>query len=88
MRDLFLRYPERIIFGTDVVMRIPHSAMNLSERAEAVSCLRQTYQAHFQYFETDDLVQCDGQSSRGIALSSEILERFYLSNARAWYPGL
>lgn len=88
VRDFFLRYPDRIIFGTDVVMRTPHSTMSPVQRVEANACLRETYDAHFRYFETDALVQHHGQSSPGIALPENVLEGFYLSNARAWYPGL
>ena len=53
VRAFFVEHADRILFGTDVVMRTPLSQMNASEHAQALELLRQTYQTHFAYFESD-----------------------------------
>jgi len=86
VRAFFLRYPERILFGTDVVLRTAHSTLPAAELARQIAQLEASYDDHARYFETDDVVTHRGVTSRGIHLPDDVLERFYRQNARAWYP--
>ena len=85
VRDLFLRYPDRILFGIDVVMRTPHASLSAPERTRQLAVLDRTYRDYFDYLETDRVVRHKGVVGRGISLPDEVLEQVYRSNARAWY---
>ena len=85
VRALFLRYPDRILFGIDVVMRTPHASLGATERARQLAVLDRTYRDYFDFLETDRVVRHKGVAGRGIALPAEVLEQVYRTNARAWY---
>ncbi len=86
VRAFFRRYAERILFGTDIVMRTPHTSLSAAERARQIEQLERSYDDHARYFETDQPVTHRGCTSPGIHLPDDVLERFYGANARAWYP--
>jgi len=88
VRQFFIDYSDRILFGTDVVMRQPPSAMNPEERAQAIQSLRETYEMNFAYFESGEDLTLRGRNTRGLALPQEVLTRIYRTNAERWYPGL
>lgn len=88
VRNFMLRYADRVIYGTDVVMRVRPSAMSARDRQEAIEKLRVTFDTHFAYFEDDKEVVYRGRTSQGLKLPTDILEQFYIKTARAWYPGL
>lgn len=84
----FDRYQDRILFGTDVVMRTPPSTLPPEERAAALAPLADTYCTHFAYFDGTAEVNVRGYTARGLGLSPVILDRFYATNAQQWYPGI
>ena len=88
VRQFLINYPDRVLFGTDVVMRQDLSAMSEEERSQKLESLRQTYQTHFAYFESDQMVQVRRRQVQGLGLSPDNLEKFYTTNAQNWYPGL
>lgn len=88
VRDFITKYQERILFGTDVVMRTPLSSMGKEERAQAVDALRTVYTTHFAYFESKGPVTVRERETVGLGLSAPVLEKLYFENALAWYPGL
>ena len=87
VRRLFTEFPDRILFGTDVVLVNP-GAMSADERAQASQRLCETYATHFAYFESKGTVEVRGRTVQGLGLSAEVLEQFYAKNAQLWYPGL
>ena len=87
VRALFDEFPDRILFGTDVVLVNP-GAMSADEQAQAIQRLRETYATHFAYFESKGTVEVRGRTVHGLGLSASVLEQFYARNAQAWYPGL
>ena len=54
VRDLFLAYPDRILFGTDVVQRTPQATLAQEQRQEQLRSLEQRYQSEFAYYESDE----------------------------------
>lgn len=88
VRDFFMRYPDRILFGTDVVMRQRPSTMSPDDRTAALDRLRAGYETHFAYFDHDKEVTVRDRVTKGLALPPTILDQFYIESARAWYPGL
>jgi predicted TIM-barrel fold metal-dependent hydrolase len=88
VRAFFDHYRDRIIFGTDIVMRVRPSQMSEAQRLDALSALERSYQSHFAYFDTAGPVDVRGYAATGINLAPTILDRFYHENARVWYPGI
>jgi predicted TIM-barrel fold metal-dependent hydrolase len=88
VRRLFERHPDRMIFGTDVVITERPSQMAAPEHDAAIQSLRDTYQAYWAYFESDEVVTYRGLTSQGVKLPAALLDLFYTENARRWYPGL
>jgi len=88
VRRFIEKYQDRILFGTDVVMRTPPSALPPDARAEAVAALRTVYTTHFAYFETTGTVTVRDRQTTGLGLPDSLLEKLYLTNALNWYPGL
>lgn len=88
VRQFFLNYPDRILYGTDIVRRTPQSQMTDEERRNVINDARQEFERHFLYFESDGPVTLRGRETRGLGLPGDVLEKFYTRNARAWYPGL
>lgn len=88
VRQFFVDYADRVLFGTDVVMRQAPSAMDAEDRAQAIQSLRETYEMNFAYFESGEDLTLRGRNTRGLALPQEVLTRIYRTNAERWYPGL
>lgn len=81
LRDFFLEYSDRILFGTDIIG---------FEESE-ISRLANRYSLSFQILETSDQVNGSffGDSpTRGLNLPRDILEKIYYKNALKVYPGL
>jgi predicted TIM-barrel fold metal-dependent hydrolase len=88
VRQFFLDYSDRVLFGTDMVRVQPQSQMTAEERRSLLKGAREEYELHFRYFEAGGTVGVRGRETRGLELPPDILNRFYTENARAWYPGL
>jgi predicted TIM-barrel fold metal-dependent hydrolase len=95
VRDFFVRYQDRILFGTDNAMA-DSKILNDSKRLGQFQDNRAMfYGRYFEYFETDRLGLLEpGGAYRewmrltGIKLPSEVLEKFYHANAERLIPGL
>lgn len=88
VRNFFIRYADRILFGTDIVMRTPPSQMEPAARTETLQALRQTYKMHFHYLEEEGEVTVRGRTTQGLHLPANVLEQIYRTNAEQWYPQL
>lgn len=88
VRQFLLDFPDRVLFGTDIVARLPQGEATDADRERVLSWMRQTYTTYFAYFESEKPVIVDGHETRGLGLPARVLERFYQANAGAWYPGL
>jgi len=88
VRDFFVKYQDRILFGTDVVMRQAPSALPAAERAQALASLRQTYETHIAYLEHSGPVTVRSYPSEGLALPPSVLDKHWRTNSQQWYPGL
>lgn len=88
VREFFLAYADRILFGTDIVERRPFSDLSENERQARLQSLEEHYRAEFAYYETSGPVMLRGRQFQGLGLPAEVLDKFYYTNALAWYPGL
>ena len=86
VRDFFIAYQDRILFGTDVVMREKPSLLAEAERAASIRDLRHTYEVHFAYLETTGPLTIRGIETHGLSLPQPILDKVYRENALRWYP--
>jgi hypothetical protein len=81
----FEAYQDQILFGTDVVLR---GNLSDAQREDAVKKLRQTYEVHFAYLETEEPLIIRGLETTGLGLPDLVLEKIYRANALQWYPVL
>jgi predicted TIM-barrel fold metal-dependent hydrolase len=88
VRQFVIEYADRILWGTDVVMRTRPSTLPEPEREGALSRLRDTIETYLAYFESTGPVEVRGETTQGLGLPSEVLEKLYITNAKSWYPGL
>ena len=88
VRTFFDNYQDRILFGTDVVMRQAPSTLGETERQATLDALRQTYVMHIDYLQRTGPVQVRSYSTEALALPAAVLEQVYRTNALHYYPGL
>lgn len=88
MRRFFIRYQDRILFGTDIGISPRHLMLGSSGEDEPTpDDARRFYAAHFRYFETRDRridhptpIQGDWKID-AIGLPGEVLDKLYRGNA-------
>jgi predicted TIM-barrel fold metal-dependent hydrolase len=88
VRQLFLRFPDRILFGVDMVVRRRFGEMEERERDATVAALEQRWREYFAYFESSGPVTVGGRTVMGLGLPEDVLGCFYRENALRWYPGI
>lgn len=88
VRQFFLDFPDRTLFGTDQVRVEPQSSMTDERRRATLEETRAEFELHFRYFESAGPMEVRGRETTGLCLPADVLDRFYVENARAWYPGL
>ncbi len=88
VRQFFLDYSDRILFGTDLVSPLSLAAMPADKRDARLRYFARSYQDHFAYLETDAICDIEGRQVKGIGLPPEVLAKVYYENARRWYPGI
>ena len=94
VRALFQKFPDRILFGTDIgfgtdiVSHTPHDQMADGKRSSLLREIRQNYQRQRAFFGGHAPVKILGRQIPGLGLSAKILNQFFSTNAKAWYPGL
>jgi len=89
VRAFFIKYQDRIMFGTDrSVRRKSQLEMNDRELAESLYEITNAWKAGWDYYATDKVVVIKGYKCHGLALPAEVLEKIFYTNAKKWYPGL
>lgn len=88
VRQFFIAYQDRILFGTDFVERQAQSLVSESERQKNLSSLQKRYHTETAYYETDKTVLVRGRDAQGLALPPAVLAKLYGINAQRWYPGV
>ncbi|MAZ28682.1 MAG: hydrolase [Cytophagaceae bacterium] len=81
VRDFFIKYQDRIIYGTDV---IDDGSMKADEVADKFEKL---WNFHWEFFSTDNLMQAPEFEGtyRGLALPDEVLQKIFRENAIKTY---
>jgi predicted TIM-barrel fold metal-dependent hydrolase len=77
VRAFFIRYQDRLLYGTDAVV---------SESTDALEWIAETWHRDWLYFTTDDLlISPDVRNSYvGLKLPASVLRKIYFQNAMDW----
>ena len=88
VRDFFARYADRILFGSDIVVRQQADAFTSDGLSEHLKHVEARYRTESAYYETAGPVAIQQRTVPGLNLPPAILDRFYRRNAQACYPGI
>jgi len=90
VRKFFMKYQDRILFGTDFGMLQPRKTKGLSEqeKEEKFNIYKGRLQDHHKYFGSSQEVTINERTVQGLGLPNEVLEKIYVTNAEKWYPGI
>lgn len=95
VRDFFVKYQDRILFGTDSTALYNVKPDDEKEVSAWKDKAARFYSRHLEYFETNhiDIVEPYGWGKEwlripGVKLPPEVLEKFYHANAERLIPGL
>ena len=88
VRAFFKAYADRILFGTDMVIRASHAGMTEDERQRQLQRAESVYERERSYYEGAQPVTVAGREAQGLGLPEAILAKFYHANAERWYPGV
>ncbi len=82
VRELFLKYPDRIMYGTDLGWK-PFSGGQPTEtlRRAYVARVEERYRADYAYYAGHGTMQYDGRTVQALGLPLSVLNKFYHENA-------
>lgn len=81
VRAFFLKYQDRILYGTDL------DAYPNDDTADTLRKWQQTYLHDWRFFATDEAQEFDGRKVQGLNLPESVLRKLYHENAVHWIPG-
>jgi predicted TIM-barrel fold metal-dependent hydrolase len=82
VRSLFLKYQDRILYGTDLDL------LAVANVPESLREWQSTYIRDWKFLATDESFDYSGRTVRGLNLSEPVLRKIYRANAAHWIPGL
>jgi len=85
VRRLFLRYQDRILYGTDIVAEQSQAAVPEVSRRSNLEFLRRTYASELAFLQTTERLELWNRSIRGLGLPEKVVEKIVLKNAGAIY---
>jgi len=80
VRDFFIKYHDRVLYGTDIGMR--------SETLTSGERFHNQWFSDWKFLATNELMESDliGKEVKGLKLPKHIINDIYFNNAKAWYP--
>ncbi len=89
VRDFFIKYQDRLMFGTDRSIKGKgHLEMSDEDVAASMWAMINAIKTGWEYYATDKTVDIKGYKIKGISLPQDVLEKLFCTNAKKWYPGL
>lgn len=89
VRKFFQDFPDRILFGTDYVVRRPLSSeLSPEDRKERLAATEERFRQELDFLESTGPLALRGREVQGLGLPEAILDKVYCTNVRAWYPGI
>jgi predicted TIM-barrel fold metal-dependent hydrolase len=85
VRELFEAYPERVLYGSDLLFETAFSAMSETERLAALDEVRLRLEQERAYYAQPGLVLVRGKHLQGLGLSSHAQRCLFDDNARRCY---
>lgn len=82
VREFFLKYQDRILYGTDL------NFYNGANDSLAARTWETQYALDWRYLSTEDNFEYAGHPTVGLNLPKEVLKKLYHDNAMKWIPGL
>jgi len=82
VRAFLLRYPDRVLYGTDLAFLPGQDPVETGMRFE------REYARDWAYFATGETLEVDGWKVEGLALPAPVLRQVFRENALRWVPGL
>jgi predicted TIM-barrel fold metal-dependent hydrolase len=87
VRQFFIEYQDRLMYGSDTVSRSSQLAMSDQDRQKSFERFRGSYEIGREYYCTDRKFVVKGHSVHGLNLPVEVQEKLFYNNAQEWYPG-
>ena len=90
VRKFFIKYQDRILYGTDRSAGAFSRSIKPVTEQEIESSRRSILDRHRQfsrYYATDDQMKWDYYTVKGLALPREVLQKIYHDNIVRWLPG-
>lgn len=88
VRQFFLDYQDRILFGTDIVQRRPCGDLDAAAREARLESLQARWSREIAYYAEGEMVLPTGHRLQGLALPYEVVGKVLSGNAERWYPGV
>jgi len=88
VRQFFIDYADRIMFGTDFVNTSDKSKASAEDIRKCNEQLRYDAKSWAAYLETTDNVKVWQWEAKGLGLPPNVLEKIYHKSAQRWYPGV
>lgn len=89
VRQFFLKYPDRILYGVDAVFRpFRTGPVTDAERIAFADELEQRYRQDYAFYAGRDSLEYGGRKVEPLRLPRDVLEKFYSGNALRIVPGL
>ena len=91
VHDFFIKYQDRLIYGTDLrrgAMDIVNNGITDAEGIKKHS--HEVWMRHWKFFTTDEKMRVpkvEGEF-RGLKLPREVVDKIYRKNAEKWFPGI
>lgn len=82
VREFFIRYQDRVLYGSDIGIDLPESgAYSPAEAAKILENVERHYRRDWRYFAEEGTVEIKGKAVECLALPGDVLEKFYYGNA-------
>ena len=88
VRDFFIRYQDRILYGYDLSLWPREGGYTQQQIDSFVRRAEDQYRRDFQYYAGSGTVEIAGKEVECLGLPRTVLEKFYHGNARRLIPGL
>ncbi len=89
VRDFFIRYQDRILYGTDYELdRTDGGVYTEEERRKHTEKAERMHRNNYRYFAGEGTVRISGKDVPGLGLPRDVLEKFYHANAQRLIPGV
>ena len=81
VHDFFIKYQDRIMYGTDLSQEIPDNGDSVKKKAHDV------WLSDWKYFTSGDSLQSAfvNQKFKGLQLPEAVIDKIYYKNAEKWY---